>query len=300
MYNLKNKMIKKLKIGLLVVALAFFVGFGFASSANAVDLTWTADTTVTIDSANYTIESGSAATSIEIGATVLTVVVPSGSTFTFSSSDRYVLSNSASIISDCTSTENSLTIIGPVTVNITPNKNATCTTLGSHGGGGRTPPPVVPPVTPTEGCSAGNLYNTNTGAACINNSYPQGCSGGNLFNTSTGNACVNNQTLQIPGCGNRNTGFSVSTGGSCVGNHITTLTTATYDFGTVTLKNGSRGAAVMELQRFLNAKLGLGLVVDGKLGFKTIAVIKAWQKANGLVADGLVGKLTKIKMHSME
>jgi peptidoglycan hydrolase-like protein with peptidoglycan-binding domain len=65
------------------------------------------------------------------------------------------------------------------------------------------------------------------------------------------------------------------------------------------LKNGSKGAAVMELQRFLNAKLNLGLVVDGKLGPKTIAVIKKWQKDNGLVSDGLIGAKTKKLMNSM-
>jgi peptidoglycan hydrolase-like protein with peptidoglycan-binding domain len=49
----------------------------------------------------------------------------------------------------------------------------------------------------------------------------------------------------------------------------------------------------MELQKFLNANLNFNLVVDGKLGPKTIAVIKKWQKANGLVADGLIGPKTK-------
>ena len=73
----------------------------------------------------------------------------------------------------------------------------------------------------------------------------------------------------------------------------------TYNFGTVTLKTGSKGEAVMELQRFLNAKLNLGLVIDGKLGPKTIVVIKQWQKDNGLVSDGLVGNKTKVKMNLM-
>jgi peptidoglycan hydrolase-like protein with peptidoglycan-binding domain len=75
------------------------------------------------------------------------------------------------------------------------------------------------------------------------------------------------------------------------------VASAKYNFGLTTLKNGSSGNAVMELQRFLNAKLNLGLVIDGKLGSKTIAVIKTWQKDNGLVADGLIGAKTKAQMN---
>ena len=118
---------------------------------------------------------------------------------------------------------------------------------------------------PTQGCSLGNLYNTSTGALCINNAVPQGCSLGNIYSTSTGALCVNNSS--------------------------------SYNFGTSTLKNGSSGEAVKELQRFLNTKLNLNLVVDGKLGPKTIEVIKTWQTANGLVSDGLVGTKTKMMMN---
>ena len=74
-------------------------------------------------------------------------------------------------------------------------------------------------------------------------------------------------------------------------------TTNSYNFGTVTLRNGSRGEAVKELQRFLNNNLNLGLVIDGILGPKTIAVIKTWQKAHDLVPDGLVGTKTKAVMN---
>lgn len=125
-----------------------------------------------------------------------------------------------------------------------------------------------------------------------------GCSGGNMYNVQTGAVCVNNATTTIAGCGNRNTGFSTATGVSCAGNKVTTTTTtAKYNFGNTTLKNGSKGEAVKELQRFLNAKLNLGLVVDGSLGPKTIAVIKKWQKDNGLESDGLVGAKTKAMMN---
>src|SRR3989344_59053 len=109
-------------------------------------------------------------------------------------------------------------------------------------------------------------------------------------------------TPAIPGCDSRTTGFSTSSGVSCVGNSgVTTSVGAggTYNFGTKTLKNGSRGDAVKQLQMFLNATLNLGLKLDGILGPKTIAVIKKWQADNGLVADGLVGAKTKAKMNAM-
>lgn len=112
---------------------------------------------------------------------------------------------------------------------------------------------------------------------------------------------------EIPGCGNRTTGFSSSTGESCAANVPATPATpatpasashvtVTYNLGNVTLKNGSSGNDVKELQKVLNKILKLELKVDGKLGPKTIAVIKKWQKAHGLKADGLVGAQTKAKM----
>ena len=109
----------------------------------------------------------------------------------------------------------------------------------------------------------------------------------------------------ISGCGNRTTGFSVSSGISCTGNISTTpvipfssSSSPAYNLGVATLQNGSRGEPVKELQRFLNDKLGLGLVMDGVLGSKTIAVIKKWQKDNGLTSDGLVGAKTKAMMNA--
>jgi len=122
------------------------------------------------------------------------------------------------------------------------------------------------------------------------------CQQKNIYNAA-------NPNLVIPGCGNRTTGFSTATGGSCATNYVgsansNAMTAGAYSFGTVTLKNGSKGSAVKELQRFLNDTMNLGLALDGKLGPKTIAVIKAWQKAHGLVADGLVGAKTKAMMNS--
>lgn len=55
---------------------------------------------------------------------------------------------------------------------------------------------------------------------------------------------------------------------------------------------GSRGDAVRKLQELLNA-LGYDCgSVDGIFGSKTKAAVLAFQKANGLAADGIVGPLT--------
>jgi hypothetical protein len=194
-----------------------------------------------------------------------------------------------------------VTISGTASSNTSTNNDSVTTTTTSNTNSNNDTVSNIPsansiPNTIEPGCSNSNVYNTSTGALCVNNAVPQGCSGGNIYSTSTGAICVNNVITQIPGCGNSATGFSTATGLSCVGN-VSNANKNSYNFGTVTLKNGSTGNAVMELQRFLNTKLNLGLVIDGKLGPKTIAIIKKWQTANGLVSDGLVGAKTKIMMN---
>lgn len=59
-----------------------------------------------------------------------------------------------------------------------------------------------------------------------------------------------------------------------------------------TIRSGSGGAAVEELQKKLNA-LGFDCgSVDGKFGKKTLEAVKAFQTANGLNPDGIVGNAT--------
>lgn len=65
---------------------------------------------------------------------------------------------------------------------------------------------------------------------------------------------------------------------------------ASYDFGPTTLKVGSTGDYVKTLQTFVGAS-----PVDGVFGPMTKAKVMAWQAANGLVADGLFGNLSKAK-----
>ena len=63
------------------------------------------------------------------------------------------------------------------------------------------------------------------------------------------------------------------------------------------LKKGSRGTEVKKLQEQLN-KLGYNAgAVDGIFGSHTESAVKAFQKANGLVVDGIVGPKTQNKLN---
>jgi hypothetical protein len=60
-----------------------------------------------------------------------------------------------------------------------------------------------------------------------------------------------------------------------------------------TLRKGSTGEVVRTVQELLN-KAGAApvLKVDGIFGSKTLAAVKAFQKANGAKVDGIVGPVT--------
>jgi hypothetical protein len=105
---------------------------------------------------------------------------------------------------------------------------------------------------------------------------PEGCTSTTLFSPTNGQRCPTTATPVNP----------------------TTPTLTSYNFGPTTLKIRSVGEGVKELQRFFNNTLNANLVVDGKLGPKTITVVKQWQKDNNLVVDGLVGVKTKAKMNA--
>ena len=64
-----------------------------------------------------------------------------------------------------------------------------------------------------------------------------------------------------------------------------------------TVYSGSRGESVKTLQEKLNAKGFNAGSVDGIFGKNTRAAVMAFQKANGLAADGIVGKLTWAKLY---
>jgi hypothetical protein len=76
------------------------------------------------------------------------------------------------------------------------------------------------------------------------------------------------------------------------------VSSTSYNFGTTTLKLGSKGDTVKELQRYLNDTMKLNLKVDGVLGKNTIAIIKKWQKDHGITPDGVIGAKTKAIMNA--
>lgn len=65
-----------------------------------------------------------------------------------------------------------------------------------------------------------------------------------------------------------------------------------------TLKQGSKGTCVTELQKALNDKSCAGLATDGSFGPATKAAVIAFQKSKGLAQDGSVGKITKSSLIS--
>jgi hypothetical protein len=167
-------------------------------------------------------------------------------------------------------------------------------TVATGSGGGYTPVTCGYPATLVNGvCVLPSSSSSGGGSSYVVTTVT--CTAPQVLNTST-NTCVTLVTSAAVSCPTGQV-FSKTTGEKC-----TTFTSEevsevpAYNFGSVTLRNGSRGDAVKELQRFLNNKLNLGLIIDGKLGPKTIAVIKQWQKAHGLVGDGLVGPKTKAMM----
>jgi len=60
----------------------------------------------------------------------------------------------------------------------------------------------------------------------------------------------------------------------------------------ITIRNGSKGAEVMELQRLLNKHMGDIVHVDGVFGDKTLQAVMEFQREHALMADGIVGEKT--------
>ena len=121
----------------------------------------------------------------------------------------------------------------------------------------------------TGGNTGGSTGGGNTGGSTGGNT------GGNTGGGSTGG----------------NTG-----GGSGSGHRVSTSAPAA-PAKLPTLLLGSRSSDVKTLQELLNAKGYNAGSVDGIFGRNTRAAVMAFQNANGLAADGIVGKLTWAKLY---
>ncbi len=73
---------------------------------------------------------------------------------------------------------------------------------------------------------------------------------------------------------------------------------APYNFGNTTIKDGSTGEGVTELQRFFNTTLKINLELSGKVDAETLTTIKTWQTNNAITSDGVVGAKTKSAMYA--
>lgn len=152
----------------LLTALVLGLGISLVaeSAALAADLTYSADVSVTIGANTYTIVTGSEATSVVVDTTTVTVVVPLASNFVFKSPNSYLLNNNQSISTVCSSSDNTITVPGPVTVIITPDATSTCSYSsgggGGGGGGGSTPVDVTPPTNTTVVVNGGAAATTST------------------------------------------------------------------------------------------------------------------------------------------
>ena len=104
------------------------------------------------------------------------------------------------------------------------------------------------------------------------------------------------QMQQIKACGYMTSSTEVNS----VINLIQKYNLTRFDTGSAsrpTLKKGSRGDAVKQLQEFLNAKGYPCGMADGIFGQKTYNAVVEWQKDHGLVPDGIVGRLTQATMY---
>lgn len=77
---------------------------------------------------------------------------------------------------------------------------------------------------------------------------------------------------------------------------VPSLSFASFD---VSVKYGSKGPAVSEVQDFLTDQGFLKGTVDGKFGFATLRAVKAFQTANNLTPDGYFGKASRSAAQSI-
>ncbi len=278
-------MIKKLKIGLLIVALSFFIG---ASSTFAAGITYGINTTVYLSSPNLnlTILSGSVADTVVVNTGTLVVTVPASGVFTITSADKLLTatgqSQSSVVNTICANLAISqMTITAPAsgaeTVTITPSANA-CTVIVTNAGGGVYVPatPIVPtPVVVIEKkvVSSSSLNPAQISAIIVL-----------LQSFNADPATIARVRVSLEG----------GTPSSSTSSIASTLKFTKHI-------SKSIKSEVENLQKALNSILGQKLtkllVVDGSWGRLTDKAIKQFQKEKGLTVDGIVGPVTRLALN---
>ena len=291
---IKNNKINTLKIGLIGLATSLAL-LAVPTLALAVNITYSAanDVLLTTPNTTVTISSGSNATSVVVNVDSIDVVVPVSDSFTITSRNLITVTpdsgsggSGSTVVQTCSGTTNTTVVTTTAasagTYNLATNGGVCTASSGGGGGGGG-----------GGSSSTSSATTTTTTTTTTTPTAIPGCNGTAGFSTSTGQSCAANTAAAASAITGTSTSTSTSSATSA------TASSATFSvakLGTITLKNGSKGDSVKELQKVLNKVLKTNLVVDGKLGPKTIATIKKWQKDHGLKADGLVGKLTKAAM----
>lgn len=152
---------------------------------------------------------------------------------------------------------------------------------------------LVPAVTPAAGTTTISTNTTVTVPAtpATPGTETEGCKKGFLFSSTTGQACVfTSTTPAVP---------------ATPGSVTTTVTTTSPEGVTVvsvftrSIKYGERGNEVKKFQQFLKDRGHLKGKVDGSFGPMTKAALKAFQKENGLSADGIFGAKTLKKINDL-
>jgi hypothetical protein len=194
------------------------------------------------------------------------------------------------IVVSVTSTDIALNTSPSSTLNVIQSPQVIVVSSGGGGGGGYTLPPattvailetIIPEVTIDLGCKAGSLFSTTTGKKCntiaTTETVIPGCNGISLFSTITGKSCgVLNTTQPIPTNSNTQTTINI----------------------TRTLKQGSNNTDVKELQKYLNNNGYDCGNPDGSFGPNTKKAVIAFQIANKLKGDGVVGPASIKAMNS--
>lgn len=141
---------------------------------------------------------------------------------------------------------------------------------------------AVTSATSVAGCATGALFNTLTGQVCPTAVVqPAGCTPGAVFSATTGQACTVTSTTAVTPMNTNTTTVTTNTSQS-----------SSYQF-TLSLRVGSEGKEVTELQKrlvdggYLNAK------PNGYFGPATEKAVKAYQKATGISQLGNVGPATR-------